>query len=171
MGIKTLIEKVWEETNNMENFNTRYDWLKYNIRKYPIDYCRQRSKNKRIEENQIINDIQFLEGKICNEKANDHEINTYQDLKNKLEQIEEERARGFWIRSGLERIEHDEKSNSFFLNQAKTNFQKKTITSINLDSGEQITDPKDILNELKMFYQTLYKSTTDIEGDHNSQLL
>ena len=77
-----------------------------------------------------------------------------------MEHIEEERARGHWIRSGLERIENDEKSTSFFLNKAKSNFQKKTITSIKLDSGIEITNPKDIMRELKSFYQNLYTSTS-----------
>ena len=99
-----------------------------------------------------------MEVKICNEIASDEEINKYQNLKDELEHIEEEKARGFWIRTGLERIEHDEKSTSFFLNKAKSNFQKKTITSIKLDSGAEITNQKDILNELKSFYENLYTS-------------
>ena len=119
LEIKRLIEKVWEDTKDTENLSTRYDWLKYNIRKYSIDYCKQRAKTKKLNENIIIEKIQILEEKICNETASNEELNTYQNLKNELELIEEERARGFWIRSGLERIEHDEKSTTFFLNTAK----------------------------------------------------
>ena len=162
--IKTLIEKVWKDTNNMQNLNTRYDWLKYNIRKHTINYCKQRAKLKALKENKILEDVQLLEVNICSETASDEELNKYQTLKNELEQIEEERARGFWIRSGLERIENDEKSTCFFLNKAKTNFQKKTVSNIKLDSGVEITNQKDILNELKSFYQNLYTSTYESEG-------
>ena len=98
-----------------------------------------------------------MEVKIHNEIASDEEINKYQNLKDKLELIEVERARGLWIRTGLERIEHDEKNTSFFLNKTKSNFRKKTITSIKLDSGAEITN-QDILNELKSFYENLYTS-------------
>ena len=66
-------------------------------------------------ENKIIEDIQLLEDKIYNETASNKELNTYQNLKNELELIEEERALGFWNRYGLERIHHDEKSTSSFL--------------------------------------------------------
>ena len=164
LEIKALIKKVWEDANNIENLNTRYDWLKYNIRKYTIDYCKQRAKSKKLKENKIIDDIQLLDVKICNETASEDELNTYKNLKYELEHIEEERARGHWIRSGLERIENDEKSTSFFLNKAKSNFKKKTITNIKLDSGTEITNPKDIMRELKSFYQNLYTSTSANEG-------
>ena len=45
--MKSLIEKVWENTSDIENLNTRYDWLKYNIRKFTIEYCKQRAKIKK----------------------------------------------------------------------------------------------------------------------------
>ena len=136
LEVKKLINKVWEETNSIENVNTRYDWLKYNIRKYTIGYCKQRAKIKQPVENKLIDDIQRLEVKICNETVSNEELNKFQNLKNELEQIEEERAREFWIRSGLEKIEHDEKSTSYFLNKAKTIFRRKQLlVSIRLGYG------------------------------------
>ena len=44
LEVKALIDRVWEDTNNIEHLNIRYGWLKYNIRKYTLDYYKQRSK-------------------------------------------------------------------------------------------------------------------------------
>ena len=151
LEIKALIKKVWEDANNIENLNTRYDWLKYNIRKYTIDYCKQRAKSKKLKENKIIDDIQLLDVKICNETASEDELNTYKNLKNELEHIEEERARGHWIRSGLERIENDEKSTSFFLNKAKSNFPKENNYQHKIRFGYRNNKPERYHEGIKIF--------------------
>ena len=132
--------------------------MKYNIIKFSIEYCKQRAKNKRNKEHNVIKELEHLDEKICEGVACPGELNRYNELKNELESIDEERARGVWIRSRLEHIESDEKSSAFFFNKSKVMYQKKTITNITLDTGYSITDPKEILKELENFYKDLYTS-------------
>ena len=86
------------------------------------------------------------------------EITRYNELKEELENIEEEKAKGVWIRSRLEYIENDEKSTRFFFNKSKTSFQRKTITKIT-NNDRDITNPSEILKELENYYTTLYTSS------------
>ncbi len=158
--INTLLNKIWNDSEDMKNLNTRFDWLKYNVRKHSIVYCKKRAREKRIQEHKIINELQFLDDKICNELASDSEISRFCELKQELELIEEDRARGFWLKTGLEKIENDEKSTRFFFNKAKNNYQKKTITCLETDEGKIITNNKKILNEIEIFYKNLYMSNS-----------
>ena len=95
--------------------------------------------------------LQKLEEKICEQVACEGELKQYNELKHELEVLEEDKAKGAWIRSRLDIIEKDEKSTSFFFNKSKQTFEKKTINLVEKDNGEKITDPKLILTELEKF--------------------
>ena len=61
------------------------------------------------------------------------------------------------MRSRVEFIEKDEKSNRYFYNKEKESFDKKSVNSLKI--GEtNITEPSKILSELKQFYYNLYES-------------
>ena len=107
----------------------------------------------------MINEINSLYEKICEEAACSGEINRYSELKEELETIKEERAKGAWIRLRLEHLENDEKSTTFFYNKSKQVFQKKTLTKIKTDLDTEVSSPQEILKELEQYYATLYKST------------
>ena len=64
---------------------------------------------------QIVKEIEILDEKICKETIDDHELLVYEDLKKRLEKIEEYKARDAWIGSRLEHLESDEKSTAFLL--------------------------------------------------------
>ena len=96
-----------------------------------------------------------LDCKICNETSNDEELIKYNELKQDLEFIDEENARGAFIGSRIEHIESDEKSTAFFLNTFKQVFQKKTINIIKTEDVSKITEAKEILCELDFFYSNL----------------
>ena len=103
--------------------------------------------------------LEHLEEKICEQVACEGELKQYNELKIELESLEEEKAKGAWIRSRLDIIEKDEKSTSFFFNKSKQMYTIKTLNLVEKDNGETITDPKLILIELEKFYTELYRST------------
>lgn len=154
-----LIEKNWNESVNMTDTSNRFDWLKYNIMKYSRKYCSDRAMRTKTRESDLLIDLETIDKKMCSMEATDEEITNYHLLKQELEHITEERARGAWIRSRIEFIEKDEKSNSFFFNKSKNSYEKKTIEKlVDVDEGE-MTCPKQILNYTERFYTTLYSST------------
>ena len=57
---------------------------------------------------------------------NDQQETKYLQSKNSPEGINEYRERGAQIRSGIEQIEKDEKSNKHFYNKEKVSYEKKT---------------------------------------------
>ena len=118
--MKELINRVWEESVHISDVCTRFDWLKYHIRNFSIQYCKVRAQKKREREKYVVNELNYLYKKICEEMACCGEISRYNELKDELECIEEDKAKGVWIRSRLEYLENDEKSTCFFFNKSKS---------------------------------------------------
>ena len=159
--VKHLIERSWNEFDGNGDLSLRFDWVKYKIRQFSLAYSKQKAKHNREKEFQILNEIEILDRKICNEEATEQELVTYDNLKKQLESIEEYKARGAWVRSRLEQLEGDEKSTTFFYNKSKQIYEKKTINNIITDDLNVVSEPKEILKELEKFYYNLYTSTLD----------
>ena len=70
-----------------------------------------------------------------------------------LDLLYDEKANGIRIRSKRDWLEYGEKSPKFFLNRAHQN----KIRNI-LKRGKEITDQKEVNNELFDFYNNLFKS-------------
>ena len=122
--MKLLINQAWDESNLLSDLSVHFDYLKYKIRQFSIDYCKKLSKSKKDKTTKLMKELMDLDCKICNEIINNEELIRYNELKQDLEFIEEENARGAFIRSRLEHIESDEKSTAFFFNASKQVYQK-----------------------------------------------
>ena len=97
-----LINKVWDDSTEMTDMLVRFDWLKYKIKEYTIQYCKKRAKAKRQKEKEIMKELELLDTKICNLTASNNEIVRYDGLKTEVEKIIEEKSKGAWIRSRIE---------------------------------------------------------------------
>ena len=110
--------------------------------------------------------MSVLDDKIINEEISDVELEEYSTLKQDLEFVEGIKADGARVRSRIEQIELNEKSNKYFLGQEQETYEKKTIGKLVNDS-KTITYPKLILKQIQSFYETLYstKLNTDQQID------
>ena len=78
-------------------------------------------------------------------------------MKEKLEHVYEKKVEGIIIRSRARWHEHGEKNSKYFLNLEKRNHVRKHIRKLRL-SGVISTDPFEILEAERVFYENLYKS-------------
>ena len=116
--MKLLINQAWDESNSLTHLSARFDWLKYKIRQFSIDYCKKRSKSKKkTKQTKLMRELTHLYCKICNETINDEELIRYNELKQDLEFIDRRKCKGggAFTRSRLEYIESDGKSTAFVL--------------------------------------------------------
>ena len=156
--IRDIIEQSWKESPNNTNLALRFDWLKHKIREYSIKFGKEKAKNSRKREREIVDQINTFEEMIGNDTISNEQLDEYNDLKKQLESLEDYKTKGLWIRSRLEHIESDEKSTAFFFNKAKHIYNSKSITHIILENGNETSDPNEIQYELERFYKQLYKS-------------
>ena len=78
-------------------------------------------------------------------------------VKSQLEDLYEEKAKGSMIRARVRWFEEGEKSTKYFLNMEKQNKHKTAIKKLKVNDT-YTTNPKQILEKLRWFYQDLYTS-------------
>ena len=95
---------------------------------------------------------------------------TYDTIKNELEQTEEEKLRGNIIRSRAQWIEEGEKCRKYFMQLENRNYRAKCITSLKKEE-KIITEQKAILEECKQFYKSLYSEPATEKDFENCKFL
>ena len=94
--------------------------------------------------------------------------NLLNETKEILEHFYEEKTRGIIIRTRAHWHEHGERSSKYFLNLEKRNNVRKHIRKLCV-SGVITTDPYQILEEQKRFYNSLYESQSNDINDKISE--
>ena len=92
-------------------------------------------------------------------------------VKSELEALYDENVEGIIIRSRARWHEHGEKNSKYFLNLEKRNNIKKHIRKLFV-SGAISTDPFEILNTERRFYEKLYnKQNTNVNSEEANSFL
>ena len=149
--IRTIICKA-QEYEALEDKRVAWDLLKCDIQCKSTE-CRIRyAKEKRELENITLICCDGLYTQLCDTGLSEVEEQEYAEAKKILEEYKE---RGAFIRSRFEYIEKNEKSNKYFFNNEKESFDMKTVEQLKIDNV-YITDPTEILRELRKYYSNLY---------------
>ena len=90
--------------------------------------------------------------------------------KEELENVRKEKIKGIIIRSRVKWAEEGEKPTKYFCNLESRNYINKTISRIEKDNGQTITKQEDILNEVKKFYENLYKNH-DVNENQDNEII
>ena len=101
-------------TENILDDQVKWEYLKYNIRKYTIKFSKELAKNT----NKTIHDLE-TKLKLYEKPENYVDNIDYKVCKLQLDEIYEKKAEGIRIRSKCNWYEHGEKSTNFFLNLEK----------------------------------------------------
>jgi len=162
--IKVVIENTIKDCCE-NNPNTTWEMIKLNVRGSTIQYASQKKKNTDNNIMILTNEINALDIQCkCNPDDTTLKIQL-QEKEQALENIYEEKAHGFYIRSKAQWAEDGEKSSKFFLNLERKHSEMKTIQKLIVD-GKEITNPNDILNAELAFYRDLY-SLNDNQSHNN----
>ena len=142
-------------TNTFLDNQLKWELLKYEIRRYTISYCKQRNKKDVAERKYLENKLKNLE----NVLDNYDNLESYHNIKNKIEEIYEKKAKGARIRIKCLWYEEGEKPSKFFLNlEKRRDIQDQTRKPI--VNNQKITHQNKIQSELLFFYETLFKNTS-----------
>ena len=131
--------------------------VKMEIRSFTISFARMKAKKRKDHEKILTKEAERLQKLIDVQPASDN-INYYTEIRNQLERISLDRARGACIRSKVRWHEFGERSSKYLFNLEKRYYENKFITSLTKDNESCITDPKEILEEQSRFYSKLYSS-------------
>ena len=157
-SIQKLIDQKWNEYQHITDLNLRYELLKFEIKQYSYHYGKERAKQARQNEKDLISRIEALDRKIILNTATTEEQDLFYSLKGQLNEMKIYKAKGQYIRSRIEFVENNERSTRYFFNQEKQAYDKKTISKLTTEDGTETTDSKEILATIRNFYQNLYSS-------------
>ena len=85
-------------------------------------------------------------------------IQKLEELKSSLEKLRKIKMQGAFIRSRAQIVSEDERPTKYFCNLENHNFLKRIIPKLEKDDGSIIKDQHTILEEAKLFYETLYSN-------------
>ena len=159
-NIKAIIKEAIQTYSHIEDKRISWELIKMKIRDYTVPYCIQKKQNSLKFENDLNKRFMELYNQLQTNDYNENIQQEYNSTKFELEQIEKQKARGILIRSKCRWAEEGEKSTSYFLRLEKHNFCNKLISQLQIND-KVITDPKQILEEEKQYYEKLYTDNID----------
>ena len=146
--------KSWNEEYDMDDKRIKWEIIKYEIRKFTIQYSKKIKRIKNQRQQQLERKLRDLE-KNLNFGNN---ITEYNEVKQELIQLEDETIKGLIIRSKVQWHEEGERSTKYFLGLEKSRGLKKHVRKLKLENGKITTDPEQILKAQVNYYSNLYSS-------------
>ena len=140
----------------------KWEICKLDIRNFCIEFGKRKECESKNEFVHLENQIKDLEKQIIN---NPHKTDLHKNLlesRQKLEILQVNKTRGAQVRARVKWIEEGEKNTKYFLNLEKARNKKKVISRLRLESGQVVTDQKEILQEQVKYYKQLYNQKTQI---------
>ena len=151
--IKKSISEM-AEINKNANPNTLWEIIKGGIRDESIKYASYKKKQKNESERQLIEEINLIKGNLTLGNDQENELIRLKEKNQELQNLYELEIKGYIIRSKAEYIEGGEKNTKYFANLEKKRSDAKTLHKLKTDMVE-INDRKEILNEVRSFYEKM----------------
>ena len=156
--IKSVIKKSKNETEIIDKC-LLWEHTKCQIRTETTRYSIKRAKIQNETIKQLSAKIESMETNldIQTDKQNP-QYNEYLQIKGEWEKLIKKKNDGIILRSKAKWSEEGEKNTKYFMNLEKRNYNQKCIKKLIKSDGTEITDPKDIIEEQRRFYEDLYSS-------------
>ena len=153
-NVRDMVKKTMKEYTSIGSWALTWELCKIRIREFAIKYGKNIAKNKKQNEQTLIQEIIVLNNMI-------HEgIDVTDLLKEKQEKIEhiyENRAKGAQIRARVKWTEEGEKNSKYFLALEKNRAVRKEVNKIKrLSDGTVTTDLNEIIEEEALYFERLY---------------
>jgi len=139
-----------------------FETLLMEIRGKAISYSTFKKRREKEEEDKLLNDINDLE---VRDGLDQDSVILLEEKRHRLQELREKHLNGMIIRSRIQWLQEGEKPSRYFCNLENRNFCNKRMCFLEKDNGEMIFDENDVLNETKIFYETLYSEREVEEVD------
>ena len=145
----------YDYTNYDLDPRIKWEFLKYKICSFTINYCKQKSKAFKNDRTTLEEKVKTLEETLQKDSSSSV-IQEYKDSKDKLEECYSKITEGIIVRSRVNWYEYGERNSKYFLNLEKSNKNKSHIKKL-LVNSQNITGRKEILTELRNFYSKRFE--------------
>jgi len=166
LKIKHAIAEV-VHFNGDANPNILWELIKGRVRDESIKFAANKKKNNIKTEKELENNIRNMEEQLQKKPNDPILMQNYKKEKDAYNALNEEKIKGFLIRSKAEWIEGAEKNTKFFANFESKRSEQKVIKQLRINNTIE-TDHVTILKEIKEYYASLYTADILMNYDDNS---
>lgn len=148
-----------------------WELIKFETRSFTQKYCKCKAKERNEEVRKLESKLKEAENQLDMNPTEENKT-VWENVKAELNEYYEYVTKGIIVRSRANWVEKGEKSNKFFLGLEKGNKGKSTIRCLLNDKDEECRDQKNILDEIKKFYSSLYsKKNVDLNLPSSKRFL
>ena len=152
--IANLWQKWEKEKSKFTDIRLWWEDVKNNIKQFTQKYCKIQKKQHNKHLHSLHKRLRNLNRKLTQNPIKFQKLaNT---LRRQILTYEQDVAEGARIRSKIKWKIEGEKCTKFFFNLEKQSQAEKSISKLKLANNQTITNPDDIINEIKSFYEQLY---------------
>ena len=151
----------WINEYDFMDKRTKWEIIKYEIRKFSIAYSKKKKKETNLEKQKLEKNLIRLEQNL-NEGQN---LNDYNQTKQTLVEMENDEIKGMIIRSKVKWYEEGEKSTKYFLGLERRNAIRKNMKKLELCDGTILRNQRDIIERQMEYYKMLYTAKPSNEED------
>ena len=167
--IKEIINQLRDDYKTENNKGLKWDLIKSEIRQRTITYSKTQSRLKRDYEDYLKTQYNELAEKFEIENSSDL-FDEIERTKLEIEEINKAKTKGVMVRAKAMELDA-EKDASYFTKVEKKNYKLSHIQKLENDNGKTITDEKEILKEIKSFYEKLYSEDQTLGEDFDNYFL
>merc|ERR1712015_50922 len=125
-----------------------------------MEYSKKVAREKRILIN--LNEEIFKDFEIKPRNEDSISEEEYESAKQEIEKFHSEKTKGYILRSKCQIYEEGEKSTKFFLGLEKKRAKNGTIDSLVVEDDKEVKNYKEVLDEIKKFYQKLFLESLNL---------
>ena len=149
-------------TENVEqNPVLKLELLKLKLKEESIQFSKLLATKRRNNEVDLYQKLDICETALAKDPDNLERQVECKKIKFEIEILEQNRIKGFQIRSKQKFIADGDKNTKLLFNLEKNRSSTKIIPSLQLDNGESVTDQFDILKAQRDYYHKLYNKYPD----------
>lgn len=148
--------REYRPDENIVSPQVQWDLLKYEIRKFSIDFTRKTGSQLKRRIDTLTKELRELEESNPSKCPNREEA--YRSIKRELADLELPRANKIIFRARANWAQQGERPNKFFLSLEKRRARTNTLNQIMTKDGRLTSDPREILDVARSFYEDLYSA-------------
>ena len=142
----------------------QWEMCKLEIREFSIQFGKSKARQRVNNKLRLLSELKEAEKRLVLEPENLVIQREVLEIKQKLEVIDMQHTKWAQIRARVKWIEEGEENTKYFCSLEKNRSKKDTITRLENEQGELITDQAGLLQEQVNFYKQLYNHHTDNTG-------
>ena len=159
-SMNNLIDSYVNTLEEGCDYQLQWELLKLKIKDFTINYSKNKNMERKNNLIKLYGELDDKEAKLSKTPQCSLTLAARDQLKLKIEIIEQHKARAAQVRSRVKWIEDGEKNTKYFLHLEKSRANSKIIDSLTDDNGVTFTNQADILKTQRLYFSNLYKKQT-----------